>query len=103
MPFNYYDIVTALTVGILALSVLFFITKNAKALFILTILSVPFSSEMVVELPIRGLELPTLFFPTDFLAGIIAAFILFAIPLVAGHGKERLGLRHSRIFLVWAL
>jgi hypothetical protein len=88
---------------ILALSVFSFITKNAKALFILATLSVPFSSEIVVELPIQGLELPTLFFPTDFLAGIIAAFILFAIPLVAGHGKERLGLRHSRIFLVWAL
>jgi O-antigen ligase len=103
MPFNYYDIVTALTVGILALSALFFITRNAKALFILAILSVPFSSEMVVELPIRGLELPTLFFPTDFLAGIITLFILFAIPFVAGHGKWRLGLRHSRVFLVWAL
>ncbi len=103
MPFNYYDIVTALTIGILGLAALFFITKNAKALWILAVASIPFSSEIVVELPIRGIELPVLFFPTDLLAGVISVFILFAIPLVLGQGKEGLGLRHSRVFLMWVL
>lgn len=103
MPFNYYDIVTALTIGILGLSALFFITRNAKALWILAVASIPFSSEIVVELPIRGLELPVLFFPTDLLAGVISVFILFAMPFVAGRGKGGLELRHSRVFLMWAL
>ena len=103
MPINYYDLVTALTIGILGLAALFFITKNAKALWILAIASIPFSSEIVVELPIGGIELPVLFFPTDFLAGVITVFVLLSIPFVAGQGKEGLGLRHSRVFLVWAL
>jgi hypothetical protein len=80
MPFNYYDIVTALTIGVLALAALFLVTQKARSLWILAVACIPFSSEIIVELPIQAMDLPVLFFPTDFLAGIITGFIFLALP-----------------------
>ena len=103
MPFNYYDIVTALTIGVLALAALFFITQKARLLWILAVGCIPFSSEIIVELPIQAMDLPALFFPTDFLAGIITGFIFLALPILGGQTGGNLGLRSSKIFTFWVL
>ncbi len=103
MPFNYYDIVTALTIGVLALAALFLITQKARLLWILAVACIPFSSEIIVELPIQAMNLPALFFPTDFLAGIITGFIFLALPILGGQTGGNLGLRNSKIFTFWVL
>jgi putative inorganic carbon (HCO3(-)) transporter len=103
MPFNYYDIVTALTIGVLALAALFLITQRARLLWILAVACIPFSAEIIVELPIQATNLPSLFFPTDFLAGIITVFIFLALPLLKGQNGGSLGLRNSKIFTFWVL
>jgi O-antigen ligase len=103
MPFNYYDIVTALTIGVLALAALFLITQKARLLWILAVACIPFSSEIIVELPLQAMDLPALFFPTDFLAGIITGFIFLALPILGGQTGGNFGLRNSKIFTFWVL
>ncbi len=103
MPFNYYDIVTVLTVIALGLAVLFFIMQNVRALWILAVACIPFSSEIVVEIPIQATNLPVLFFPTDFLAGITSGFIFLSLPFLISHREKKLELRQSRIFIFVAL
>jgi len=103
MPFNYYDIVTVLTVIALALAAFFFLKQDAKALWILAVACIPFSSEIVIEVPIQTTHLPILFFPTDFLAGIILVFIVLSLPFLMARREVALGLRQSKILLVAAL
>ncbi len=109
MPFNYYDIVTDLTIIALGLAVFFLLKRDLRALWILAVACIPFSSEIIIEIPIKATELPVLFFPTDFLAGFTFIAILLAIPFFSNKKELLMDLRNSKIFtfillyFLWAL
>ena len=109
MPFNYYDIVTNLTVIALGLAVFFVLKRDLRALWILAVACIPFSSEIMIEIPIQATELPILFFPTDFLAVFTSIVILLAIPFLGSTKEVWLELKNSKTFIfillyfLWAL
>jgi len=97
MPFNYYEIVTYLTIVILILSLYLIFAKKIKALWGLVIFSIPFSAEIMIELPIPELDLPVFFLPTDFLVGILCLVIPTALFLTQSSTKVVKKLTNSRI------
>lgn len=109
MPSEYSDILTNLTIIALGLAVFFVLKRDLKALWILAVACIPFSSEIMIEIPIQATDLPVLFFPTDFLSSFASIVTLLAIPFLGSTKEVWPELKNSKTFtfillyFLWAL